>query len=89
MFLLLFTVKYSREVDATDEDIERTRADLRARLRQLQELQGDEEGEIMWVLQARGIGVRCSRLRHSARCFPSVILTVFSCCVRTLPCYWC
>jgi hypothetical protein len=68
--MLPVTVKYSREVDATDEDIERTRADLRARLRQLQELQGDEEGEIMWVLQARGIGVRCLRLRHSARCFP-------------------
>jgi hypothetical protein len=37
------TVKYSREVDATDEDIERTRADLRARLRQLQEQQEDND----------------------------------------------
>jgi hypothetical protein len=41
--MLLITVKYSREVDATDEDIERTRADLRARLRQLQEQQEDSD----------------------------------------------
>jgi hypothetical protein len=43
VFMLPLTVKYSREVDATDEDIERTRADLRTRLRQLQEQQEDND----------------------------------------------
>lgn len=38
--LFMCTGKYSRQVDSTDEDIERTREDLRARLAQLQQQQG-------------------------------------------------
>jgi hypothetical protein len=66
--MLLITVKYSREVDATDEDIERTRADLRARLRQLQELQGDEEDGEITCMHSQRLGWKQSTLACFAPC---------------------
>jgi hypothetical protein len=83
VFMLPITVKYSREVDATDEDIERTRADLRARLRQLQELQGDEgDGEITCVyikqrVEGVGRGDAYSMTQfHSTRATPRIVFAV-------------
>jgi hypothetical protein len=55
VFMLPLTVKYSREVDATDEDIERTRADLRSRLRQLQEQQEDNDDGKCYVCYVHSV----------------------------------